>query len=142
MTANALEPVSQFPSKLKDFLTPVFPEFGSWQNAWLGWTNIWLVKDAWIAGRSGAAFVGVTIKGVRLSSVVYVSMLDLRAYGHVSNAAHELEHVRQMTRFVTEENFACAYGAGFALGGGYAQNPFEDAAFELECRQRDRILTG
>ncbi len=139
--ANSIEPIRQIPEKLQKFLQPVFPEFSTYQNAWLGWSNIWLVEDAWIGGMAGAAFVGVTYKGIRLSSVVYVDLpLDLRLYGHVSNVAHELEHVRQMTRFVSERAFACAYGAGWLMGGGYAQNPFERAAFELECRQRNRIL--
>jgi hypothetical protein len=140
VTANALKPISQIPSTLKDFLTPVFPEFASVQNGRLGWLNIWLVDNAFIPNAMGTTFVGVTYKGIRLSSVIYVTKLDLRQYGYVSNVAHECEHVRQMTRFVSEEAFACAYGAGWSIGGGYRQNPFESAAFQLECRQRDRIL--
>lgn len=142
VAANALKPISQIPSKLKNFLTPVFPEFASFQNAWLGWSNIWLVDGATIPnGAIGTTFVGVTYKGIRLSSVIYVSQpLDLRQYGHVSNVAHECEHVRQMTRFVSEEYFACAYGAGWGVAGGYRQNPLESAAFQLECRERNRIL--
>lgn len=141
VAANALRPIRPIPRKLQDFLQPVFPEFRSYPNAWLGWHNIWLVDDAWVGGSLGTTFAGVTYKGIRFSSVVYVSPpLDMGHYGHVSNIAHELEHVRQMLRFVSEPLFACAYGAGWAVGGGYRQNPFERAAFELECRQRSRIL--
>ena len=53
---------------------------------------------------------------------------------------HELEHVRQMMWFVSEEAFACAYGAGLAMAGGYGQNPFESDAYRLECHEQARIL--
>jgi hypothetical protein len=146
VTANLYKPVRQIPKKLQEFLDPVFPEFRSYQNAWVGWHNIYLVEDAWIrtplgTEPLGTAFVDVTFYGVRLSSVVYVKdKLDLHEYWKVSNVMHELEHVRQMTRFVSEMAFACAYGAGLALRLGYNQNPFERAAFALECRQKSRIL--
>ena len=48
VTANALKPIRQIPSALKELLNPVFPEFSSFPNARLGWFNIWLVENAWI----------------------------------------------------------------------------------------------
>ena len=141
VTANLFKPVRQIPKKLQEFLDPVFPEFRNYQNAWVGWHNIYLVDDAWINKSLGTTFVDVTLYGVRLSSVIYVKdKLDLHEYWKVSNVTHELEHVRQMTRFVSEMAFACAYGAGWGVRAGYTQNPFERAAFELECRQKSRIM--
>lgn len=46
--------------------------------------------------------------------------------------AHELVHVMQYRRLITEPAFACAYGIGYADAGfDYATNPFEKAAYDF-----------
>lgn len=147
LAANAYQSVQVFPKRFQKFCADVYPEFNGPQNAWLNWSNTWFIDQANLPqnlfGRTvlGMVLAGVTFKGVVLSHLVFlIDKFRLDQYWRVSNAMHELVHVRQMIRFVHEDVFACAYGAGAAIAGGnMREHPMEVEARKLECRYQAQI---
>ena len=78
-------------------------------------------------------FAGVTIAGVTLNNVIFVGpAFDQAAADSRQLLCHELVHVLQYRRFVTEPAFACAYGIGYANAGfDYRSNPMEAEAYDF-----------
>ncbi len=147
VAANFYGNVRLFPQEFRDFCSNVYPEFYGPQNGWLGWSNTWFIDNANLPlnlfGSTvlGMTLEGVTFQGVHLSHLVFlVSDFRLNEYWRVSNAMHELVHVRQMIRLVLEDVFACAYGAGCAIAGyNMRKHPMEVEARRLECSYQKLI---
>lgn len=93
-------------------------------------------------GTDGMTFAGVTIVGLTLNTVIYLD----RTWNETNDddrklMAHELVHVLQYRRFLTEPAFACAYGIGFAQGGfKYRSNPLEAEAYDFVAANSAAIV--
>jgi hypothetical protein len=78
-------------------------------------------------------FAGVTLAGVNVTNVIFIDTpWDETNTDDRELMTHELVHVMQYRRFLTESGFACAYGIGFAQAGfDYRENPLEDEAYDF-----------
>jgi hypothetical protein len=133
VVANVTRPVRTLPESFRDDMAPIFDGADFW--------NVWYVDDAsltanWFSESNdtdGMTFAGVTLAGINLSYVIFLSEpWDENDPEDRKLMAHELVHVLQYRKLVTETAFACAYGAGYAKAGfDYAANPFEASAYQF-----------
>lgn len=87
-------------------------------------------------------FAGVTLSGISVSNVIFLdNPWDETNDDDRRLMTHELVHVLQYRRFVTESAFACAYGIGYAQAGfDYRANPLEDEAFDFVTANNAAII--
>ena len=129
--ANIYRPPALLSSDFKSDMGTVF--------SGAGFDTVFYVDDATLSanwfgdGTDGMTFAGVTIAGVSVSNVIYLDATwDETNDEDRKLMAHELVHVLQYRRFITESGFACAYGIGFAQAGfDYRANPMEDEAYDF-----------
>jgi hypothetical protein len=147
LTLNAYREIRPFPRRFQDFCDDAFREFKGPLNYWLNWWNTWFIDHANLPQNLfgtqalGMALSNVSRYGVRWSHIVLLHrQFRLDVHWRVSNALHELVHVRQMVRLVHEDVFGCAYGAGIVIARGHMdRHPMEVEARKVECRYEQRI---
>jgi hypothetical protein len=84
---------------------------------------------------------GVTLAGVTLSHLIYITEpWDPNDDTDRVLMAHELVHVLQYRRLVTDQAFGCAYGVGYMEAGfDYRKNRMEAVAYDFTGANRDLI---
>ncbi len=105
-------------------------------NADRSFWNVWYIDDARLAAdkyndtTDAMTMSGVTLAGVTLSHLIYLTEpWDPNADDDRKLMAHELVHVLQYRRLITDPAFGCAYGVGYMEAGfDYEKNPMEEAA--------------
>jgi hypothetical protein len=129
---NVIENFWKVPKPLPgSYRTDIEPVFGG-KSFW----NVWYIDDARLAAdwyndsTSAMTMSGITLAGVTLSHLIFLT----RPWNGTDNAdrelmAHELVHVLQYRRLVTDPAFGCAYGIGYEESGfDYWAHPMENAA--------------
>jgi hypothetical protein len=104
-----------------------------------GFKNVFFIDGAQLsANRFGSGtlamtFAGATLAGVTVTNLIFVGpTFDPADATKRQLLCHELVHVTQYRRFVTEPGFACAYGIGYAQAGfDYRTNPLEAQAYDF-----------
>jgi hypothetical protein len=123
-----------------DFKSDMRRVLGRYDAAALGFDTVVYIDDAsltanWFGsgGTAAMTFDGVTLAGVSVSNVIFVrDPWDETDVEDRKLMTHELVHVMQYRRFITESGFACAYGIGFAQSGfDYRTNPMEAEAYDF-----------
>lgn len=79
----------------------------------------------------GMTFAQVTLAGITLTNIIFLAdPWDSTNSDDRRLMAHELFHVMQYRRLISEPAFACTYGIGYAEAGfDYRRNPFEATAY-------------
>jgi hypothetical protein len=138
---NVIANIYKLPKLLSsDFKDDMKRVLGSYDLAALGFDTVYYIDDAsltanWFGGGGTAAmtFAGVTLAGLPVSNAIFVrDPWDETDATDRELMAHELVHVLQYRRFITESGFACAYGIGYAKSGfDYRTNPLEAEAYSF-----------
>jgi hypothetical protein len=102
--------------------------------------NVWYIDDARLAAdwyndtTDAMTMSGVTLAGATLTHLIFLTApWDQFDNNDRKLMAHELIHVLQYRRLITDPAFGCAYGVGYMEAGfDYAKNPMEAVAFKFE----------
>lgn len=115
-----------------------------------GFGTVFFVDDAsltanWFAEGTptdGMTFAHAVFAGITVNNIIFIaSPWDQTVPDDRTLMAHELFHVMQYRRLITEPAFACAYGIGYAEAGfDYRKNPFEDSAYKFVTDNEASIL--
>lgn len=142
-TDNLVENFWKTPKQLPaSFRTAIEPVFGG-----RSFDNVWYIDDARLAAdwyndeTDAMTMSGATLAGVTLDHLIFVtSPWNPQDPEARKLMAHELIHVLQYRRLVTDPSFGCAYGVGFMEAGfDYAKNPMEDSAYRF-VRQNETAI--
>ncbi|MEA2024517.1 MAG: DUF4157 domain-containing protein [Actinomycetota bacterium] len=134
-TDNVVENFWKVPKLLPaSYRADIEPFFGD-RSFW----NVWYIEDARLAAdwyndtTDAMTMSGVTLAGVTLSHLIFLTDPWNESNGEDRKLmAHELVHVLQYRRLVTDPAFGCAYGIGYENAGfDYFSHPMETAAYDF-----------
>lgn len=127
------------PASYRQAIEPLFGDRSFW--------NVWYIDDARLAAdwyndtTDAMTMSGVTIGGATLSHLIYLTdSWDPADASDRELMAHELVHVVQYRRLVTDQAFGCAYGVGYMKADfDYRKNAMEAVAYDFTDRNRALI---
>jgi hypothetical protein len=83
------------------------------------------------------------VAGMAFGNHIFLTLDDYaRSRRGLRLLMHELVHTDQVRRAGSERAFACAYGRGFLVGGGYRGNPLEEEAYAFVAEHGASLPDG